>query len=117
MTGFTSKDPDNQLSDKIMDTSYDLEYDSRIMYYNIKRWTQPRGVNNVDGRLLLYTAAAQSLKQKITKQLFEAHKPAIFEMDKLTEISFFMLAAIGSKSDMETMFNLLQKNSGEIFIA
>ena len=76
------------------------------MYYDIKAWGRTRGS---DGRLPLCTAAARSLKWEHMQQMFDGNMPAIYEADEVTALPLFMLAAVGKKSDIESIFNLLKE--------
>ena len=63
-------------------------------------------------RLLLCTAAAQSLKwewEPKTKRTFVANMPAVYEVDGETELEVFMLAAVGEGSDLEAVYRLLRE--------
>ena len=76
------------------------------MYYDMRTWGRTRGP---DRRLPLCTTAATSLKWKDTQQIFDANMPAIYEVDEVTALPLFMLAAVGENSDIESIFNLLKE--------
>jgi len=77
-----------------------------LMYYNWKLWAK---INGADGRLPLFAAAARSLKWFHVRQIFNANMPLIQEIDVLTGLPVFMLAAVGPTSDMESIYNLLKE--------
>jgi len=77
------------------------------MYFEMKTWSRTRGV---DGRLPLFTAAARSLKWSYTRQIFTANMPVVDEIDVLTGLPLFMLAALGPSSDIESVYNLLRES-------
>jgi len=76
------------------------------MYYNWKIWAKTR---SLDGRLPLVTAAVRSLKWSIMRQIFAANMPIIHEIDEMTGLPPFMLAAIGKDSDLESIYNLMKE--------
>merc|ERR1711935_648017 len=76
------------------------------LYYNWKRWARTR---DVDDRLPLFTAAARCLKWSHVKQVFMSNMPVVNEIDLLTGLPLFMLAAIGPTSDIESIYNLLKE--------
>lgn len=45
-----------------------------------------------------------------TRAVFESNMPAIEEVDRGTGLKPFMLAACGTESDLEGVFNLLREN-------
>lgn len=69
-----------------------------LKYYEWKAWVRLRGI---DGRLPLFTAAAKSLPWSYLKQIFIANMPVVNDIDELTGLPLFMLAAIGENSDIE----------------
>jgi hypothetical protein len=73
---------------------------------NMKEWVQTRAH---DGRLPLCTAAAASLRWNDIKCIFEANMVAIYERDVVTGLSVFMLAAVGMKSDLESVYRLCRE--------
>ena len=54
-------------------------------------------------------AAAVSIKWKDIKRIFEANKIAIYEKDVVTDLSPFMLAAVGINSDLESVYRLCRE--------
>jgi len=84
-----------------------LWFQNTEMYYEWKTWARLRGAD--DGRLPLFTAAARSLKWSYLKQIFAANMPVINEIDVLTGLPLFMLAATGQTSDIESIYNLLKE--------
>jgi len=76
------------------------------MYYDWKIWAKTR---SLDGRLPLVTAAVRSLKWSIMRQIFAANMPIIHEIDEMTGLPPFMLAAIGKDSDLESIYNLMKE--------
>jgi len=83
------------------------------MYYDWKRWARTR---DVDGRLPLFTAAARCLKWSYMELIFTSNMPVITEMDVLTGLPVFMLAATGPTSDVESVYNLLKEYPSSINI-
>jgi len=75
------------------------------MYYHWKTWAKTSGL---DGRLPLVTAAARSMKWSYMRQIFTDNMPVICELDALTGLPLFMLAATGPNSDIESIYNLLK---------
>jgi len=61
----------------------------------------------VNGRLPLFTAAERSLKWNKMEQIFTAYMPVIQEIDDVSGLPLFMLAAAGPASDIESVYNLL----------
>ena len=41
--------------------------------------------------------------------VFSVHMPAIYEVDLMTGLPVFMLAAAGPRSDIESVYNLLRE--------
>jgi len=76
------------------------------MYYDWKRWARTK---DGDGRLPLFTAAATSTKWSRTRQIFNLNMTVINDIDVLTGLSLFMLAAAGPTSDIESIYNLLRE--------
>lgn len=81
-----------------------------LMYYNIKLWARKR--NKDTSRLLLCTAAAHSIKWADMEGIFIANMRAICEIDVVTGFPLFMLAAVGSKSDIESVYHLCREQPG-----
>jgi len=78
------------------------------MSYNLTTWAQTHAEYN---RYPLCTAAARSLPWNTTTQvIFHAYMPALYEVDWLTGLGVFMLAAVGENSDLESVYNLLKEN-------
>jgi len=77
------------------------------MYYDHKVWARNK---DLDGRLPIVTAVAKSLKWTFTRRIFVLNMPAVYEMDVLTGLPLFMLAAIGPMSDMESVYNILKES-------
>jgi len=63
----------------------------------------------VNEQLPLFIAAAKSLKWIDVKKVFAAHMPVIQEIDTVSGLPAFMLAASGSTSDIESVYNLLKE--------
>jgi len=100
--GFSPGDPNDFLCGKPMQNS---------MYYDWKTWAKTHGV---DGRSPAFTSVARSLKWIHIKQIFTAHMPVIQEIDELTGLSLFMLAAAGPTSDIESVYHLLKEHPAVI---
>jgi len=77
-----------------------------MIYYEWKVWARLRGI---DGRLPLFTAVAKSLPWSCLRQIFIANMPGVNEIDELTGLPVFMLAAIGQNSSIESIYNLLKE--------
>jgi len=77
-----------------------------IWYYETRKYARKR---DEDGRLPLFTAVAKSLKWVDTKQIFAANMPALYEVDVVTELPLFLLAAVGPSSDIESVYHLLKE--------
>ena len=72
-----------------------------------KLWARARGS---DGRLpLVHDAATRSLKWSHMSLVFNVYIPGINEIDMLTGLPVFMLAATGPNSDIESVYNLLRE--------
>jgi len=104
--GFSRENPNDILNGQ---KTYQYSEED-CMYYNLNRWARTRGAN---GKLLV-TAARKSLKWKYTKQIFTANMPAIYQIDSLSGLPLFMLAAAGPTSDIESVYNLLKEFPGSI---
>lgn len=76
------------------------------MYYEWRTWASLR---DADGRLPLFIAAAISHKWSYVRQIFRANMPVVNEIDLLTGLPLFMLAAAGPTSDIESTYNLLRE--------
>ena len=97
--------PDNP--DIILEGRPQARFDSSSMYYDHKVWARKK---DLDGRLPIVTAVAKSLKWTFTRQIFVANMPAVYEMDVLSGLPLFMLAAVGPMSDMESVYNILKES-------
>jgi len=97
--GFTTSNPDDVISDR-QPINQNL-----IMYYDWKRWARTR---DVDDRFPLFTAAVRCLKWSYMEQIFTSNMPVVNEIDELTGLPLFMLAATGPTSDIESVYNLLK---------
>ena len=51
-----------------------------------------------------------------TKKIFYANMPAIYETDAWTGLSPFMLAAVGAKSDLESVYRLCREYPVAIYL-
>ena len=88
--------------------SWDMKKDKNCdLYYDMKSWGRKKDKNSF--RLPLCTAAAKSLLWVDIGQIFAVNMPAIHEVDKLTGLPVFMLAAVGPTSDIESVYNLLKE--------
>merc|ERR1740139_2130526 len=99
-----------QPTEQMIMANLDVDED---MYYIWKAWANLRGV---DGRLPLFTAAAISLKWSYLRQIFIANMSVVYEIDLMTGLPLFMLAATGPTSDIESVYNLLKENPAAINI-
>jgi len=98
--GFSTSNPEDIISDRQpMDPNLDF-------YYNWKRWARTR---DVDDRYPVFTAAVRCLKWPYMKQIFTSNMPVVNEIDVLTGLPLFMLAATGPTSDIESVYNLLRE--------
>jgi len=100
-SGFSTVRPDNILQNRSLRPP-----PIKNIYFDVRNWARTRGV---DGRLPILSAAARSLKWNRTKQIFGANMPSIVEVDGSTGLPPFMLAAVGSTSDIESVYNLLRE--------
>jgi len=100
--GYTEGNPDDFLY-------YDGQppSDKRDMYYDKKVWARTEGWLY---RLPLCIAAEKSMKWVEMQQIFAANMPAIYEVDWLTGLPLFMMAAVGPNSDLESVYNLLKQH-------
>jgi len=76
------------------------------LYHDKKGWAKRRGI---DGRLPLFTVAVKSINWACIRQIFIMNMAAIQEVDTLTGLPVFMLAAAGPWSDIESVYNLLRE--------
>jgi len=98
--GFSTSNPEDVISNRQpMHQNVDF-------YYNWKRWARTR---DVDDRYPVFTAAVRCLKWSNVKQVFTLNMPVINEIDVLTGLPLFMLAATGPTSDIESVYNLLKE--------
>lgn len=77
------------------------------MYYDVEAWARTKDKYDC---VPLCTAAAWSLKWEVMRQIFVANMPAIYEVDWMTGLPLFMLAAVGPYSDVESVYNLLKQD-------
>jgi len=78
-------------------------------------WTIYSKIKNEDGRLPLFIASEQSIKWSDSVcEILEGNGGAIEDADVNTGLEAFMLAGVGRKSDMETVFKLLQDHPAAI---
>jgi len=77
------------------------------VYYNKTIWGRKR--NETSGHLPLFTAAARSLKWVDVRQILAVNMPVIYDVDGLTGLPVFMLAAVGPKSNIESVYHLLKE--------
>ena len=63
----------------------------------------------MDGRFPIFTAAARCLNWAYMKQIFTSNMPVVNEIDVLTGLPLFMLAATGPTCDIESVYNLLKE--------
>jgi len=103
-SGFSASDQNDFLQ-----TFPELDYND----CNPETWARTKGVN---GRLPFVTAAAKSLKWSCIKVIFNLNMPAIYEIDVLTGMPLFMLAAAGVNSDIEAIYSLLKEHPTAISI-
>ena len=71
----------------------------------MRTWAKTRCL---DGRLPLCAAAAKSIKWVDMKIFFLENMLALHDIDVITGLPLFMLAAVGSDSDLESTYNLLK---------
>jgi len=74
------------------------------IYYN---WGREKDEDS--GRLPLCTAAARCLTWVDMQQIFSVNMSAIHEVDGMTGLPVFVLAAAGPRSDIESVYNLLRE--------
>ena len=75
-------------------------------YYNMRLWARTRLAS---GRLPLFYTAEKSLEWECVRHVFNANMPAIQELDVITGLPVFMLTAIGTSSNLESIYNLLRE--------
>lgn len=96
--GFSTRNPD--------DLIYDQHRIREGIYYDTRTWARKKGDDN---REPLFAAATMSIKWTNMRQIYNLNMPLVQEVDGLTELPAFMLAAIGHESDMESVYNLLKE--------
>jgi len=78
-------------------------------------WKVYARIKDKHGRFPLVTAAERSLKwSSWLGRIFKVYMPAIEYTDEVTGFEPFMLAAVGSKSDLEAVYELLRLNPAAI---
>jgi len=105
--GFSLHNPDYIIYERPAEIQFQTIDPDEMMYYDIKQWARTR---NVDSRLPLFTAAAKSMRWDDMETIYDNNMPAIYEVDALTGLSSFMLAAVGPTSDINCIYNLLKNN-------
>jgi len=94
------------------DTQYDDVCDKDAIFVNWKVYSQKR---NEQGRLLLYTALEQGVRwSNGLREIWEGNRAAIEEVDTITGLEAFMMAAVERNSSMETVYKLLIDHPGAI---
>jgi len=87
-------------------SDHDEVNDGDVIFINWKLYSQRK---NKQGRLPLFTAAEQSVPWSDgVEQILKSYGPAIEFIDVVTGLEVFMLAAVGTNSNIETIFKLLQ---------
>lgn len=76
-------------------------------FFNLRLWVTTR--SKEDGRLPLCGAVAKSLDWESVRRIFEANMPAIGEVDGITGFPLFMLAAVGPRGKLASIYNLLRE--------
>merc|ERR1740124_866360 len=102
--GFSFIDLDTFLYDVI---GSEISSDVSDVYFNMKIWGKTR--NKTSGRLPLFTAAAKSLTWVDVRQILTVNMPVIYDVDGLTGLPVFMLAAVGPQSNIEAVYHLLKE--------
>jgi len=89
-----------------------------VMQYNANvfiNWRIYSKNRNEQGRLPLYTALENNFKWSDgLDKIWESNRTAVEEVDVTTGLEAFMLAAVGSKSNIGTIFHLLQDHPAAI---
>eukprot|EP00555_Chaetoceros_dichaeta_P010263 CAMPEP_0198270964 /NCGR_PEP_ID=MMETSP1447-20131203/47296_1 /TAXON_ID=420782 /ORGANISM="Chaetoceros dichaeta, Strain CCMP1751" /LENGTH=342 /DNA_ID=CAMNT_0043963313 /DNA_START=87 /DNA_END=1115 /DNA_ORIENTATION=- len=118
-TGTTFRNAPHELLELLVDAGYtkgnpdDFLYDGHPnpnmchMYYDRNAWARTEAWNY---RLPLCTAAKNDMKWEKMKQIFDVNMPAIYEVDWLSGLPMFMMAAEGPQSDLESVYNLLKQH-------
>lgn len=66
---------------------------------------------NEDNRSPLMIAATVSLKWRYMERIFNANKAAIYDIDDfVTGLPVSLLSAVGSNSDLESLYHLCKEN-------
>lgn len=73
----------------------------------MRTWAKTR---SEDGRLPLCVAARRALRWAVMKPVFVEYMPALYEVDEISGLQLFMLAAVGPTSDIESIYRLLKEN-------
>ena len=90
---------------------YSHTYSNLLRYSLTSNKTKKRVRNkDKDGRLPLCVAEAKSLQWLQMKDLFAVNKPAVYNVDTVTTLSVFMLAAVGPTSGIESVYNVLREH-------
>jgi len=77
------------------------------LYHDMKTWGRTKVGNS--HRIPLCIAAARDLKWVNMKQILAVNIPAVYEVDELTGLPVFMLAAVGPTSILESVYRLLKE--------
>jgi len=78
-------------------------------------WKECARIKDKYGRLPLHTAVARDLKwSEWLQHILHSNLAAIEEIDNLTGLEPFMLAAAGPNSDLEATYNLLRENPAAV---
>lgn len=119
--GFLSRIPSELFNVLIYSTIY-CDHDDEPINNRSKtsvgfvNWAVCGKIKDSRGRLPLAFAAESGLKwSEGLHDLYNSNKPAIEKTDVVTGLQPFMLAAIGLKSDLETVFMLLQEHPAAIY--
>lgn len=76
------------------------------MYFD---WKASARIEDRVGRFPLFTAAERSARWFTMRKIFAANMPVIEATDPVTGLEPFMLAAVGKKSDLESIYGLLRE--------
>jgi len=76
------------------------------MYFDWKAFAR---TEDGAGRLPLFTAAERCAGWSNLRKIFAANMPVIEVTDPVTGLEPFMLAAVGKKSDLESIYGLLRE--------
>jgi len=84
-------------------------------YTYFVNWNIYANIRNKQGRWPLFTASEKKLKWSDgLREILEANGAAIENVDTATSLEAFMLAAVGSNSDLETVYSLLEDHPAAI---